>query len=237
MKLLCFDDTDDGTDTVPLSSVAIQCAQLLRSTRKTFMMGSVFHLANFEHWQCVAAECLEDMSPGRRQRAQVHLDRMACQLFLAMIQGVYRSGNLNDFQNLAASAKAGFVKYLNKLQARLDAQDYAVSLLDTVNILAIGVCLCFLSMKSNLHSAPSNLDVGPLRKCSEILTVAAERFSGARYFRDLLVSLTDTLSFGLQSYRAATRQLLSDGATCRMHLPGRDRELILSMIRDENYAT
>lgn len=158
----------------------VQYAHLLREIRRSPNMGTVFHLANYNHWKDMSIGRLStSMSSTSKEILIQGLTSMSCKLLLQIMRtaDMAQSGN---FYHLWSTADTEFDDLIEVYRRRAESQDCVLTALDALDICSIIVYSVGRSRRSTV-----------LRNWLDLLTAIAERFSGIRKLRNILYCFID----------------------------------------------
>lgn len=149
----------------------------------------LYHYSNFSYWKDSASGC-----DSVTKYPVVHILRLSCR---AMMEILKVKGSVTVEPNLVRSSSSienDFIKccmdYIEEEYQRSDRGEFAGSFVDAYDIFSAGVmfvCLAAGKLTSPLRSA----DI--VNKCTSLLTLLGERFSGLRVFRRVLWALSGSV--------------------------------------------
>lgn len=179
---------DSNEMAAPLyESLAIESAQILRQIRKTPSMGSVFHVANHQHWKDMVEEAVVASISPPAAPVLHQIDRSSCLMCLQVIQSA-EAHNGNGFpSHLYSYAASEFEMYLGKIQQLAGPQsESAFMWLDGCQVFSVGICCVGFWLHGKLDLGQQGSTQQMLRQCLQLLTAISNIFEGLGYMRDLL---------------------------------------------------
>lgn len=208
---------------------AVHYARILRQTRRESSMGLVFHLANYKHWHDLGNEKVKTrLQTGPEAPLMTQsMSSMSSRIILQMLQATDHPPT-QSVLDLHAIADTELESLLTLLQQRAEAQDYALTPLDAFDVFGIGVYEVDKRLKST--GQQSSLLESPIRKCLELLTVVAERFTSLRRLRDALWDFAALVDAGGPSVEADVLQVNRVCQTERWNIPFRTHAQMRAII-------
>ncbi|KAJ5204378.1 uncharacterized protein N7498_005257 [Penicillium cinerascens] len=160
-------------------------ARFMSSIRDAASNSILYHYGNFCYWK--------DFAIGHDSATKftaVCVKRLSCR---AMIEILKVKGSVNTESNLvrgSGSIENDFIKasvdYVEEEYQRFDRGEFTGSFVDAYDIFGAGVIIVCLSAGKSLPARNANI----VSKCTALLTLLGERFSGLRVFRRVLWALS-----------------------------------------------
>lgn len=146
----------------------------------------LYHYSNLCYWK----DCAAGREPATKY-AEVHIMRLSCR---AMIEILKLKGSVTIEPNLVRSASSiendfikACVEYIEEEYQRSDQGEFVGGFVEAYDIFNAGVIIvCLTAGKSSLPLRDANI----VNKCTALLTLLGERFSGLRVFRRVLWALS-----------------------------------------------
>ncbi|CEO59427.1 hypothetical protein PMG11_04102 [Penicillium brasilianum] len=161
-------------------------ARFMSNIRDAPSKSVLYHYSNLCYWK----DCAAGRDPAAKSPA-VHIMRLSCR---AIIEILKLKGSITVEPNLVRSASSiekDFIKacvdYIEEEYQRSDRGEFAGGIVEAYDIFNAGVIIvCLTAGKPLIPLHDTNI----VNKCTALLTLLGERFSGLRVFRRVLWALS-----------------------------------------------
>lgn len=193
-------------------------------------MGSVFHIANHEHWKDMATEEIGAFAAANTSTSLLrHIDRSSCQLCLQILQAADSNGVHDMFIVLYAYAMPHFEAYLTGIHQQTGSR--ALSWLDGCQVLTIGLCCTGFWVHNRDDMLRRGTSQHMLRQCLQVLTSVANHFEGLGAMRDLLWQVHDAAYALRDGIQSDAHTILRQAQAGGFRIPQRDERLLRTVLR------
>lgn len=216
---------------------AVQCAHLLRDTRRKSTMGTVFHLANYAHWKEMNADRVPlPVEPQLKELVSQLVSSMSCKLVLQMVKAA-ASSQSGGSTHLYATAEIELENLIKAHKRVAESHSRVLTAFDGIDIATI----CIYMVDRHICTAdPARLHTNPtIRACLALCSTISERFSGMKQLLEMLWLFIDLASSNSPDVDGDVLRLTQQHHNSGTSLPGRsfDQMRTILLRRSGSHAT